>query len=54
MYVKLGSEQKRGGLFFSAYSNLEEGIRNIVLYTGQPPTSFEDWVEENKDRFNGR
>ncbi|KAJ5203937.1 uncharacterized protein N7498_004816 [Penicillium cinerascens] len=35
-----------------ARSHYEEGIKNVQLYTGTPPTGFEEWVAANKDLFN--
>lgn len=34
------------------FPNYNEGVKNVSLYTGQPPTSLEDWVKENKAIFD--
>ncbi|KAF3003107.1 hypothetical protein E8E13_008190 [Curvularia kusanoi] len=34
------------------FPNYEEGVKNVSLYTGRPPTSLEDWVKENKALFD--
>ncbi|XP_014558626.1 hypothetical protein COCVIDRAFT_14295 [Bipolaris victoriae FI3] len=34
------------------FPNYEEGVKNITLYTGQQPTSLEEWVRQNKVLFD--
>lgn len=34
------------------FPNYKEGVDNVLLYTGQPPVSLEQWVKENKTVFD--
>jgi len=34
------------------FPNYKEGVDNVLLYTGQPPVSLEQWVKENKSVFD--
>lgn len=34
------------------FPNYEEGVSNVTLYTGQKPTSLEEWVTQNKAVFD--
>ena len=50
--VRLGPEDRKSDWFLTAYSNFKEGVDNVSKYTGESGTSFEEWVNENKIRFN--
>lgn len=43
-----GVDKGNGELF----PNYEEGVSNVMLYTGQKATSLEEWVQQNKAIFN--
>lgn len=43
-----GTDKGNGERFL----NYEEGVSNVTLYTGQKPTSLEEWVTQNKAIFN--
>ena len=49
--VTYGPEEKKSTWFASAYSNHEEGIRNVLKYTGKPGTEYKEWVKGNVSGF---
>lgn len=49
--VKLGDEEERGSWWKKAYENHEEGVKNILKYTGRSSTGYAEWVKENVERY---
>lgn len=49
--VRIGADTPKSSWFVTAYDNHEEGVRNVLKYTGAPATGYKEWVEENRERF---
>lgn len=52
-YLVRATKESKSKDMTSRFSRYDEGLENVKLYTGQPSTSFEEWLKDNKKLFAG-